>query len=117
MALAVAAVGTYGVMAYLVGQGTRDIGIRMALGAGRGRVLGMVFGHGAWLAAAGIGRGPGGGARAVAVPDGAAVRRQRARPADVRVDAALLLGGVAAACYVPARRAARVDPIVSLRCE
>jgi ABC-type antimicrobial peptide transport system permease subunit len=117
LALFVAAVGTYGVMAYLVGQGTREIGIRIALGAGRGRVLGMVVGHGAWLAAAGVGAGLA-GALALSRYLTALLFGVSARDplTFVAVPAVLFLVALAA-CYVPARRAARVDPMVSLRCE
>ncbi len=117
IALVVAAVGTYGVMAYLVGQGTREIGIRMALGAGRGRILGMVVRHGAWLAAAGVGIGLA-GALALSRFLAALLFGVGARdPATFALVSAALLLVALAACYVPARRAARVDPMVSLRCE
>jgi len=117
LALAVAAVGTYGVMAYLVGQGTREIGIRMALGAGRGRILGMVVGQGAWLAAAGVGAGLA-GALALSRYLATLLFGVSARdPLTFVVVPAVLFLVALAASYVPARRAARVDPIVSLRCE
>jgi putative ABC transport system permease protein len=113
----VAAVGTYGVMAYLVGQGTREIGIRMALGAGRGRILGMVVGQGAWLAAAGVGAGLA-GALALSRYLATLLFGVSARdPLTFVVVPAVLFLVALAASYVPARRAARVDPIVSLRCE
>jgi predicted permease len=117
LALVVAGVGTYGVMAYLVGQGTREIGIRMALGAGRGRVLGMVVGQGAWLAAVGVCAGLA-GALALSRYLSALLFGVSARDplTFVAVPAVLFLVALAA-CYVPARRAARVDPMVSLRCE
>jgi predicted lysophospholipase L1 biosynthesis ABC-type transport system permease subunit len=117
LALVVAAVGTYGVMAYLVGQGTREIGIRMALGAGRGRVLGMVVGQGARLAALGVGAGLA-GALALSRYLSALLFGVSARDPLTFVTVPALLFLVAlTACYVPARRAARVDPMVSLRCE
>ncbi len=117
LALVVAAVGTYGVMAYLVGQGTREIGIRMALGAGRGRVLGMVVGQGAWLAVVGVGAGVA-GALALSRYLTALLFGVSARdPLTFVVVPAVLFLVALAACYVPARRAARVDPMVSLRCE
>ena len=117
MALLVAAVGTYGVMAYLVGQGTREIGIRIALGATRRRVLGMVVGQGARLAAAGVGAGML-GALALAQSLNALLFEVSARdPLTFAVVPAILFLVALAACYLPARRAARVDPMLSLRCE
>jgi predicted permease len=117
VALIVAAVGTYSVMAYLVGQGTREIGIRMALGAGRRRVLGMVVWQGAWLAAWGVGAGLA-GAFALSRYLGALLFQVSARdPLTFSVVPVTLFLVALAACYVPARRASRVDPMVSLRCE
>ena len=117
MALAVAAIGTYGVMAYLVGQGTRDIGIRMALGASRSRILVLVLRYGAWLAAAGIGAGLAGAVVLSRFLSALLFGVSAHDPLTFAAIPALLLGVSLLACYVPARRAARVDPIVSLRCE
>jgi predicted permease len=117
IALLVAAVGTYGVMAYMVGQGTRDIAIRIALGASRGRILGLVFGQAASLAAEGVG---------VGLLTALALSRLLASllfgvsdhdPLTFASIPAILLAVALAACYVPARRAARVDPVRSLQCE
>ena len=117
IALAVATVGTYGVMSYMVGQGAREIGIRIALGASRGRILGLVLGQGALLAAAGIGLGVASAfvlSRFLAsLLFGVSARD----PLTFASIAALLLAVSLAAGYLPARRAARVDPVVSLRCE
>jgi predicted permease len=117
LALVVAAVGTYGVMAYLVGQGTREIGIRMALGAGRGRVLGMVVGQGARLAVVGVGAGLAGALALSRYLDALLFGVSARDPLTFVVVPAVLFLVALAACYVPARRAARVDPMVSLRCE
>ncbi len=117
LATLLAAVGLYGVMAYSVARRTREIGVRMALGARRGDVLWMVFRHTALLAGIGI---------AVALPLsfglGRAIQSQLygVSPADFRVIAAsaVLLAFVAAAAgYFPALRATRVDPLTALRHE
>ena len=117
IALVMAAVGIYGVISYSVSQRTREIGIRMALGAGRGDILRMAIREGLRLALSGI---------AIGIASGLFLTRLLSSvlygisPSDPRVFAVVttLLGGVALfACYVPARRAARVDPLVALRHE
>ena len=114
VALMLAAVGIYGVMAYLVAQRTREIGIRMALGASTQAVMRMVVGRGLALTLA---------ATLLGLAGAAALSRTLATllfgvaPLDplTFVAAAGVLGGVALlACYLPARRAARVDPVVAL---
>jgi predicted permease len=117
MALTVAAVGTYGVMAYLVGQSTREIGIRIALGATRGRILVMVLRQGVLLAAAGIGAGLACAFLLSRFLTTLLFGVSAHDPLTFGSIAALLLVVALVAGYVPARRGARVDPIVSLRCE
>jgi predicted permease len=117
VALALAAIGTYGILAYMVSERTREIGIRMALGAGRGKVLAMVLSQGFVVAAVGIGLGLVG---AFALSRLAASLLFGVSPADPVTFAAV--AGVIAlvalvACVVPARRATRVDPIVAIRTE
>jgi len=114
-ALALASIGTYGVIAYFVRQRTREIGVRIALGAGRGDVLGIVIGEGMRLAGAGIVIGI-----AAALAATPLMRRflYGVRPADPATFvgvAAMLLAITLAACYIPARRAMRLDPNVALR--
>jgi putative ABC transport system permease protein len=115
--LLLAAVGTYGVMSYIVGHRTNEIGIRMALGAGRGRILLMVLRQAGTLVGAGIAVGLLGAAGGTSLMKGLLVG---VKPVDLSVygSVAALLAIVAlAACYLPVRRAMRVDPMVALRDE
>jgi putative ABC transport system permease protein len=117
LALLLAAVGIYGVMAFAVAQRTQEIGLRLALGAGRGRVMTMVLSEGALLASMGLGIGVL-GAWLVGRVLKNLLYGVAAMDFGVFAGVALtLLTAAVAASYVPARRAARVDPIVALRYE
>jgi predicted permease len=116
-ALLLAAVGIYGVMSYAVTRRTHELGIRAALGASRGEIVGLVLRQGMKLAAIGM---AGGLIAAVALTRFMAGLLYGVRPADPATLAVvtLLLGGITLlACYIPARRAAAVDAVVALRCE
>jgi predicted permease len=116
-ALLLAAVGIYGVMSYAVTRRSRELGIRSALGATRQEILGLVLREGMRLAAVGMVAGL---AAAIALTRFMATLLYGVRPADpiTMVGVTLLLGGIALlACYIPARRATAVDPVIVLRCE
>src|SRR5256885_5121597 len=117
VALTLAALGIYGVIAYSVAQRSREIGIRMALGAPAGQVERMVVGAGLKLAGLGIVLGSL-GAFALTRSLQTILYRVSALDPVTFLAVAGLLGGVAVlACWAPARRAARVDPMLSLRAE
>jgi putative ABC transport system permease protein len=115
VALALAGVGIYGVMSYLVGQRTREMGIRLALGATPGAVRGLVLRRGAWLGASGLALGlvlAGGLGRILA---GMLHGISSVDPPTLGASASILFGAVLAASALPAWRASRVDPAVTLR--
>jgi ABC-type antimicrobial peptide transport system permease subunit len=117
LALALASIGLYGVMSYLVSQRTREIGIRMALGSSQSNVLGLVARHGITLVAIGIAIGL---AAAFGLTRSIQSLIFGIAPNDPLTFAtvALVLSTVALiACGVPAWRAARIDPILALRQE
>lgn len=117
LALALAAVGIYGVVAYSVSRRRREIGLRMALGASRGDVVRLIVRQGARLALAGAVAGGIVSLAATRVLGSLLFGVSPANPI-VLAGAALTLVGVAvAACYLPAARATRVDPVVALRTE
>src|SRR5262249_37358973 len=117
LAMVLAAVGIYGLMAYSVTQRTNEIGIRMALGAPRARVLSLVLSHGMRLTLIGIASGLA-GAVALTRLMSSLLFGVTATDVITFITVPLALGLVAlGACLVPARRATRVDPIVALRYE
>jgi putative ABC transport system permease protein len=117
LALVMAAVGIYGVMSYSVGQRTREIGIRVALGASWQDTLRLVVGEGMLLAVVGIAIGVGGSIVAAKAMAGL-LYGVTAIDVTIFTGVPLLLSVVSlAACYIPARRAFKVDPTVALRYE
>jgi putative ABC transport system permease protein len=117
VALALASVGVYGVVAYFVAQRIREIGIRVALGASSQDVMGMVMRQGTVMTLAGLALGLGGAMFATRYLASLLYGISASDPLTL-ASAAITLGAVAlAACYVPARRATRVDPLVALRYE
>jgi predicted permease len=117
LALVLACVGIYGVISYLVGQRTREIGVRMALGAERSDVLRLVIGHGAKMALVGIAIGTGAALGLARLMVNQLFGVSAHDPLTFAGVAMLLILVAVAACYIPARRAMRVDPVVALRCE
>jgi len=117
VALALSAQGIYGVLVLSVAQRTREIGIRMALGADRVRLVRMVVGGGLRMALLGVALGLAGALVATRVLASLVYGVSTTDPLTLAATAALLLGAAALASWVPAMRAARVDPAVSLRAE
>jgi putative ABC transport system permease protein len=110
-------IGVYGVLSYLVSQQTREIGIRMALGAMHSQILRLVVAHGLRLTLAGVLLGVVGGFALTRFMRSILFGVSAADPLTFVSVAVLLTGVATAACYIPSRRAARVDPIVALRYE
>jgi len=117
MALLLASVGLYGLMSYTVTRRTSEIGIRMALGAQRRDVLGLIIREVAWLALAGIAAGVPLALAASRLIAGMLFGLSPADPAPMAFSAAILLGVAIMAGYLPARRASRIDPMTALRSE
>jgi predicted permease len=115
LALLLAAVGIYGVLAYLVGQRTREIGIRMALGARRREVIGMVIGRALALAVRGVAIGGLASLVVGQIVAGVLFQVQPYDPVTFATVAVLLTLTAVAAAATPAARAAQVDPISALR--
>lgn len=117
LALLLAAIGLYGVVSYSVSQRTREIGVRMALGAGRLSVIRMVLWQGLGLTLAGVALGLAGAAAGTRAMDSMLFGVSRLDPATFGAVGVALVGVALVAAWVPARRAVRVDPAVALRGE
>jgi putative ABC transport system permease protein len=117
LAVTLAAIGVYGVIAYTVAQRTREIGVRVAVGARMRDVVRLVLGGGLRLALLGIGIGLAGAFAATRLMSVMLYGVAPADPATLAAVAAMLLATALFACWLPARRAARVDPTEALRHE
>ena len=117
LALLLSSIGIYGVISYVVGQRTREIGIRIALGAQRGTVLRLMLGEGMKMAMIGIVVGTVAAAGLTRLMSQLIYGVSAADPVTFAAVIIILTTVAFAACSVPARRAMRVDPMVALRCE
>jgi putative ABC transport system permease protein len=117
LALILASVGLYGVMSYTVAQRTREIGIRIALGASGGRIARAVVGRAVALAVAGAAAGLIGAVWATKLIESSLNSVSRTDPASFAIGATLLIGAAVAASVVPMRRAVSVDPVTAIRAD
>jgi putative ABC transport system permease protein len=117
LAAVLASIGLYGVMSYMVTQRSRELGVRLALGAGTGHVLGLVLRQGVTLALVGVGIGLAAALALTRAMRGMLFQVGASDPITFVVVPLLLVGVAVFASWLPARRATRVDPIEALRSE
>lgn len=115
LALFLSALGIYGVLAYDVSQRTREIGVRSAIGASRGQVAGLVLRQGLWKAAVGVVLGLGGAWLLSSSMTSLLFNVKPTDPAVFAVVSLILIAVALLASYLPARRAAQIDPLIALR--
>lgn len=116
-ALFLAAVGIYGILAYSVSSRTQEIGIRQAIGASSGQILRMVLAEGAWCVGGGLAAGVAGAAAVTRLLSGLLYQTSASDPVAFALALGILLSVALLAAYIPARRAARLDPMRALRFE
>jgi ABC-type antimicrobial peptide transport system permease subunit len=117
LALLLAAVGIYGVMSYSVAQRTREIGIRMALGAQKSAILGMTMRQGVQLVAVGIAIGIAGALVLTRLMASLLFGVSATDPGTFAAITVILAGVALLASYIPAMRSMKVDPVIALRCQ
>jgi putative ABC transport system permease protein len=117
LALLLAAVGTYGVISYSVAERTREVGIRMALGADRKEVVRLVVSQAARLAIIGVALGLAAAFASTRVMESLLFKVQPTDPLTFAAISMILILVSLVASYMPARRATRIDPMTALRCE
>ena len=116
-ALLLAGLGIYGTISYLVGERRQEIGVRLALGAKRGQILAMILRQGLTLATSGATLGLLGGLIASRLMRGMLYGVSATDPLTFAGSILVLVVVALAGCYIPARRATRVDPLFALRCD
>ena len=116
-ALAMAAAGIYGVMAFAVSQRTQEIGIRMALGAGVGDVVRMVARQAAWMMLIGLGVGGVAALLLARMMTATVIGGTAVSLTPIALVVGALIAAAAIATFVPTRRALRIDPVIALRAE
>jgi ABC-type antimicrobial peptide transport system permease subunit len=117
VALTLAAIGTYGILSYMVSERQREIGIRMALGAGNNQVVGLVLGQGMTIALAGIVVGVVGAYGLSRLTASLHYGVSPSDPATYSAVAVVIAAVAVAACIVPIRKATRVDPLEAIRAD
>jgi putative ABC transport system permease protein len=116
-ALIIASLGVFGIIGYLVSRRTHEIGVRMAIGADRRHIIRLVMREGMWFTLAGVGLGLAGAMAMTRFLSSQLYGVSAYDPTTFAVAALSLAGAALLACYLPARRAAKVDPLIALRHE